>query len=279
MAQIFFTKSGRRPSAFATLGLVIMFLSAVTFTGALFILGFFQQTSPVPQELLDWRLKLLELANMLLLGGSAVTIAGLLHGRFSSRVRTSWRGFIAVILGLAVAAPMWAFERAKSNNASLHDVTTNLLDPPYFIYLAERSYDTSSQLALMGGRLEASYVDNHTAAYSDLQTIRLPLPAATTLQIAEEIAVRLGWHLEDKKSSPDQMEWSVVHPLFQLRSNIVVRVRSVDADKVSLLDVRAVSRLGVTDYGINASLIREFQREILSQANGSNSAGKQDTLK
>ena len=154
MAQIFFTKSKRRPSAFATLGLVVVFLSLATLLGAGPVAGMFQPSSNEPEALLLWRLKLLELTRLLLMGGSFVTLIGILHGRFSSRVRTSWRGFVAVALAGLVALPLWAFTNAKNSAPILHDITTNISDPPYFRHLPERSYDTSQPALMKGGRLD-----------------------------------------------------------------------------------------------------------------------------
>ena len=262
MAQIFFTKSERRPSAFATLGLVILFLAITTLTGAGPILGYFQQTSGIPEEVFLWRLKLLDLVTMLLLGGSAATLIGILHGRFSNRVRTSWRGFLAVVLAVAVAVPLWFFEQAKSKTAPLHDVTTDLADPPYFRKLEERSYDTSNPTSMMGGRLDLNYKQIHQAAYGEFSPLEVTASTKQTLNAVQRVAERLGWTVESVSQQYGQVEASYLSTLLQLRSNIVIRVRSVDTSTKTLLDIRAVSLLGVSDYGINARLLREFLSEI-----------------
>lgn len=262
MSQIFFTKSKQRPSAFSTLGLMIVFLAAVTLLGAVPVLGFIQQSSTNPEEIYLWRFKLLELANLLLLGGSAVTLAGILHGRLSSRVRTSWRGFLAVALAIFVAAPLWLFDQVTDNTLPLHDITTNLEDPPYFMHLAERSYDTGRTEALQGGRLDMNYMLLHRQSFPDLKPLVMNARPEQSLEALQRAAARLGWKIENQSKQYLQLEASYIHPLLQLRSNIVMRLRPIAAGEQSTLDIRALSLLGVSDYGMNARLIRDFLLEI-----------------
>lgn len=265
MAQIFFTKSNRRPSSFATLGLAVIFLSAATLLGAGPILGFFQQTSSIPDDIYNWRLRLLELVNLLLLCGSTLTIIGILHGRFSSRVRISWRGFVSVLMAMCVAGPLWLLEQAKKNAPNLHDITTNISDPPYFQYLEERSYSTNQHGNIKGGRLDPNYTSIHQKHFGTLKPLQLDASPSVTITSALQIAKRLGWTIENKHNQLNQIEATSIDPFLQLRSNIVLRVRPVDAGKRSILDIRAVSLLGVSDYGMNARLINKFLAEIRAE--------------
>ena len=262
MTHLFFTKSKRRPSAFATLGLAIVFLAWVTLLGAGPVLGFFQQSSAQPEALYNWRLKLLDLVSLLLLGGSLTTLIGILHGRFSHRVRTSWRGFVAVLLALSVAAPLWFLNQAKNIAPVLHDITTNITDPPYFRHLTERSYDTSKLAAVIGGRLDMKYAVRHQAAYADLRTHIINTSPKQAMDLIHRAAEQLGWNIEDHNTKYFQLEASYVHPILHLRSNMVIRVRPIADSTSSHVDIRAASVLGTTDYGVNARLIREFLIEI-----------------
>ena len=268
MAQIFFTKSKQRPSAFATLGLVVVFLSFVTLAGAGPVTGMYQQSSIEPEVLLQWRLQLLELARLLLLAGSLITLIGILHGRFSSRVRTSWRGFVAVTITGLVALPLWAFTNAKNNAPILHDITTNISDPPYFRHLPERSYSTNQLADMRGGRLDSNYVQTHTENHSSIKTLLMDATPKRGLDAAIRAANEMGWTLEHRSDQYNQAEFSYVHPFYQLRSNIAVRMRkgpNSEDGKTSTADIRAVSLVGTTDYGLNAALVREFLIEIAKQ--------------
>jgi len=265
MAQIFFTKSKQRPSVFATFGLVVVFLSLVTLLGAGPVTGWYQQTNQDPEALLRWRLKLMELTGLLLVGGSFATFVGILHGRFSSRVRTSWRGFVAVMIGVLVAIPVWLFSNAANNSPPIHDVSTDLVDPPYFRHLEERSYSTSLLFEILGGRLDPSYAAVHGEAYPDISPIRINITPTVGLKISVRVAEKLGWTIENTSAQYGQVEASYLHPFYNLRSKIAIRVR-VDGKKTngeaSIIDIRAVLGTGVTDYGLNAELIREFLVEF-----------------
>jgi len=262
MSQLFFKKSQRRPSAFATLGLIVTFLAFVILLGAGPILGFLQQTSSVAAEVFLWRLKLLDLATLLLMVGSFVTIIGILHGRLSRRVRTSWRGFIAVTFAILVAIPLWFLERAKSESAALHDITTDISDPPYFRTLSERSYDTSAPYFMLGGRLDPNYIAKHRSAYSDLAPLQWASGPTDALNATERAARQLGWIIDAKSAQYGQLEAHVINPFLWLRTDIVIRAKPTPLSDGSTIDIRAVSPQGITDYGSNASLIRDFLVEM-----------------
>ena len=268
MAQIFFTKSNRHPSAFATLGLVVIFLSFVTLTGAGPVTGMYQQSSAEPEALLQWRLQLLELARLLLMTGSLITLIGILHGRFSSRIRTSWRGFVAVAVAGILALPLWAFTNAKNGAPMLHDITTNISDPSYFRHLPERSYSTNQIANMRGGRLDSNYAQIHAENYPNIEPLLLDATPKQSLDAAIIAANKMNWTLEHRSDQYNQAEFSYVHPFYQLRSNIAVRVRKGPGStkgNTSTVDIRAVSPVGTTDYGLNATLAREFFIELAKQ--------------
>jgi hypothetical protein len=268
MAQIFFTKADRKPSAFATLGLIVMLMAAVCLLTAGPILGFFQLDAPEPTDIFDWRLRVFALTKIILALGSFFTIIGILHGRFSSRVRMSWRAFVAVLLAGLITAPI-AYVHFAEKNAPIHDVSTNLDDPPYFRILAERSYETSAPELMAGGRLDMGYSLAHGSTYPFLVPIEVNLPAGTVAATAQAAAEQIGFNISASRITTRQIEASYRDPVLQLTSYIVIRVRPSVASSGSILDIRAVSRVGVSDYGINARLIEKFKdqfNELLADA-------------
>jgi len=255
MTKIFFTKAKQRPSLFASLGLVVVILAAAVLLLAGPILGYIQQTSNLPEQIFEWRLKIFSLVGLFLLGGSSLTLIGILHGRLSSRVRTSWRGFVAVLLAACVALPLWLIDKANRTAPALHDITTNIADPPYFRQLRERSYSTESAVDLLGGRLDPNYASLHHSAFPDLKPLRIAAPPGEVLKLVEVLVERQGWTLADTRLADGYIEASAINPWLQLRTDIAVRVRPNDAGASSLVDIRAVSELGVGDFGISAQLV------------------------
>ncbi len=256
MSRIFFTKAGQKPSAFASLGLIIMIMTVIAFVCAGPVLGFWQSSSDNPEDLFLLRIKLLDLVNKLLIAGSLLTAIGILHGRFSSRVRISWRGMAATVLALSIATCMWFIDTAIRTSPVLHDITTDINDPPYFTHLTERSYDTNKPETFTGSRLSLTYSETLTGAYPHIMTITSKLKPEKMLIVAERLAKEMMWNINAVEQRNQQIEAVYTSPWFRLRSNIAIRVRADDAG--SKLDIRATSALGLSDFGINAALIEDF---------------------
>jgi len=264
MAQIFFNKSGRRPSAFATLGLIVMLLAFLSLFVAWPVLGYFQLGSLYPESLFSWRLQLLSLTRIFLMIGAAFTIIGILHGRFSVRVRMSARAFMAVVVGGLIAAPL-AYLEILGRDHPLHDLTTDIGDPPHFELLAERSYDTATEASMQGGRLDMAYEDTHHARYPSLQPVHFNLPAETLLVAAKEALAALGWQRPNGTLAQNQLEGTAKSPYLFLETRVVLRVRSTAAGERSVLDFRALSPVGVSDYGMGERRFQEFMTALNQQ--------------
>lgn len=267
MAPIFFTKDVVKPSLFTTLGLLFLLLTAIALLLAGPVLGTIQQSSSYAETIYSWRLKALLLVQLLLLAGSGLTFMGILHGLVSQRVRIGWRGLTGTILAVTLAFSLWHIEKVEALSPGLHDVTTNLTDPPYFQVLAERSYDASIPALVEGGRLDRTYASNHRQLFPSLAPLKLSTGALKVRLAVKRTVETLGWHLEHTSNSGTYTEAYYTDPWLQLRSNIVIRVRSDAAGGGSVLDIRAVSVLGISDYGVNIRLIRRFLSEMRRQLN------------
>lgn len=262
MSRIFFKKAGQKPSIFSTLGLILMIMTVLVFISAGPILGIWQNDSATPGTFFDLRIKLLDLDQKLLIAGTLLTLLGILHGRFSSRVRTSWRGISAAVIAALVAATMWQIDQSIRQSPILHDITTDIQDPPFFTTLNERSYDSSMPENFVGSRLSANYAKTHTISYPHIQPVISSLDEVKLFEKALDAARKCGWAIAASDANSRHLEAVYTSPWFRLQSNIVIRVREDAAG--SKLDIRATSALGLSDFGINAALIEEF-KEALNQ--------------
>jgi uncharacterized protein (DUF1499 family) len=50
--------------------------------------------------------------------------------------------------------------------------------------------------------------------------------------------------------------------LFRFKDDIVLRVRPTDTGEGSIVDMRSVSRVGVSDLGVNAKRVRSFLADL-----------------
>lgn len=193
----------------------------------------------------------------LLIGGAIAALAlilavvGLLMGRR--------RGFPArgpAIVGLVLSLLFVGFLASRPLTAgsapAIHDVTTDLADPPTFETLPLRP----DNLAGVGT------LDNwrriHAQAYGDLRPVTIAKPVATVTANALRLAREAGWDIAAGDAAGGHIEATASVSYIRFRDDVVIRIVPVDGGAGSRVDMRSVSRIGVGDLGVNARRIRAF---------------------
>ena len=79
---------------------------------------------------------------------------------------------------------------------------------------------------------------------------------AETMQKAIDAARSLGWHVAASDAASGRLEATATTTFFGFKDDIVVRIRHEGTG--SRVDVRSVSRVGLSDLGANADRIRKY---------------------
>ena len=165
--------------------------------------------------------------------------------------------------GLAVAGvTAWIpYDLRMTANAlpRIHDISTDLADPPAFVRAAELRVKGEHPVAYDGPEVAAM----QRKAYPDLVTLELKAPRDKVLLAASAALVSMGLEITASDMAAGRIEAVATSRLFGFKDDVVVRVRS--AESGSRVDVRSKSRVGRHDFGANAKRIRAF-RERLSAA-------------
>ncbi len=164
------------------------------------------------------------------------------------------RGRALVALAIAVLATWlpWSWQEQARSVPPIHDISTDLDDPPAFVAIVPLRTDAPNPVAYAGAETAAL----QRQAYPDLVTSRLALPAAEAFTAAEEAARDLGWTIVAASPNEGRLEASDTTFWFRFTDDIVVRIRPEGSG--SRLDVRSKSRVGRSDVGTNAARIRRF---------------------
>jgi len=102
----------------------------------------------------------------------------------------------------------------------------------------------------------AEIAAKQAGAYPDLKTIPLSLPPEQAFGVALATAQRMGWRIVAAVPTEGRIEASDTTFWFGFIDDIVIRVRP--EGNGALLDIRSVSRVGLSDVGTNAGRIRKF---------------------
>ena len=164
--------------------------------------------------------------------------------------------FVLAVVGLLVGAtatgvPWWLQQQARSV-PRIHDVTTDPDDPPAFVAVLPLRAGARNPAAYGGQAVAAE----QRRGYPDLRSVDLAVPPDRVLAASEAAAWQLGWAIVAVAPAEGRLEATATTFWFGFKDDVVVRVRPRDSG--SRLDVRSVSRVGLSDLGANAARIRRF---------------------
>lgn len=132
----------------------------------------------------------------------------------------------------------------------IHDVTTDLANPPAFAVLAMRKDNLAGVESLDQWR------ELHRKAYSDIAPITLRMTPDAVIARAQTLVSERGWTIAP--GAAGRIEATDTVSPFKFKDDVVI-VATPSADGQStLVNMRSVSRVGASDFGINAKRIREF---------------------
>lgn len=176
-------------------------------------------------------------------------IGAALAWRRGARARMA-QGVAAALL--AAILTVWGISlRSQTAGAPrIHDVTTDLADPPQFAVIPPRDYGDQRPYT------HEEWLEQHRAGYGDLTSLRLDLAVAPATERAERVAREMGWEIAVADPAQGRVEATDTTFWFRFKDDIVIRIRPEGSG--SVLDVRSVSRVGRGDAGTNARRIREF---------------------
>jgi hypothetical protein len=158
------------------------------------------------------------------------------------------RGFAWTLLGVVVsvamiAVPVYWLYRAQ-HSPRIHDITTDTADPPRFEAILPLRRDAPNSAAYGGEAIAAQ----QQAAYPDIHSLLIARPPGEVFDLALAKVRAHGWQ------ATDTTLW------FGFKDDVVIRIRAMAGG--SRVDMRSVSRVGLSDVGTNARRIRCFLQEM-----------------
>ncbi|MFP4278130.1 MAG: DUF1499 domain-containing protein [Wenzhouxiangella sp.] len=170
------------------------------------------------------------------------------------KVRSGRTGSLlfSLVLGAVVACvPLLQLQQARTL-PRIHDITTDVVDPPAFRAIAPLRADAPNPPEYQG----ADIAEQQRAAYPDIQPLMLEAYPAIVFDHALETARGMGWEIVAAEPGRGIIEATDTTFWFGFKDDVVVRILA-EGDG-SRVDVRSKSRVGLSDVGANAARIRAF---------------------
>lgn len=186
--------------------------------------------------------------------GGAATVAGLAAGllayRRGARVGTLLAA-VAFLVGMAAFVIPFQWQRAARNVPPIHDITTDLENPPAFEAVVPLRADAPNTL-----ERPPVLTEQQRQGYPDIAPITLTMPADQVFDRALAAAQDAGWQIVTADKGSGRIEATATTRWFGFQDDVVVRLTPWGAG--TRVDVRSVSRVGRSDAGTNARRIRAY---------------------
>jgi uncharacterized protein (DUF1499 family) len=170
------------------------------------------------------------------------------------------RGFVddgpSLFIGIAISALIIAVMVVQVIGANsvppIHNISTDVVDPPQFNAVVPLRGEDTNPLEYNADEIGPVQLD----AYPEVTTLVLPTSRADALDRVVEVLTEMGLEIVLTDREAGTVEATATTFWFGFKDDMVVRVRGDDAE--AIVDARSVSRVGVSDLGVNASRILEF---------------------
>lgn len=190
------------------------------------------------------------------LAAVAVSLMGLVRTRPGAGRRGLLLSVLGVVLGATVFWVPYGYQRLAQSVPPIHDITTDTESPPQFEAVVPLRPDGANSLRYGGDSLAR----RQREAYPDIRPAVFDSPDATVFQAALDTATELGWRIVASDEGDGRIEAVDTTVWFGFRDDIVVRIGTNNGE--TRVDVRSVSRVGVSDVGKNAERIRDFMAAL-----------------
>lgn len=196
------------------------------------------------------------------------------------RPRAAWAAALVALIIPASGLGYLGWVRAQAANIPpIHDVTTDIANPPAPspALLSIRTAAEANPVADLRAPLVAAdpYRDPRFAkygkkslgqvghdAYPGLRTAALDVAPNTAFAAALKVASAMGWTVVTQDPKAGVIEATAGTFWFGFKDDVVVRVRSGPGGQGSRVDVRSISRVGLSDLGANAKRIETYLARV-----------------
>ena len=188
-------------------------------------------------------------------GGAALVLL-IVQALFMRKTLTLSSGVIALVFSVvAIAMPLNMMNKAEGVPA-IHDISTDLVNPPKFVAIAPLRANASNPVEYAG---EETAVQQRKA-YPELVTLSFAQSKADLMTASEQAVKNLGFSVVSANTATGIVEATDTTTWFGFKDDVVIRIK--DEGSQRFVDIRSKSRVGRSDLGKNAERIHSIINEL-----------------
>ncbi len=191
----------------------------------------------------------LKWAAILAMVGLAVSLVAF----YVTRIRKTRRGTVLAVLGAIIAlssvTPPLIWMQRATEAPRIHDITTDTTHPPAFDAVLPLRRDAPNPIEYGG----ADIARQQQAFYPEVKPAMFSLPPRQLFESALAVAKEMGWRIVAADPEAGRIEATDTTFWFGFKDDVVIRITPHNGG--SRVDVRSLSRVGLSDVGTNAERI------------------------
>jgi len=195
------------------------------------------------------------------LAAGLISLAALIVSR-NSRPGVLFMGLLGLLIAAVTAYIPWSYKRTVSSVPYIHDITTDVSNPPEFVAAGRLRREGDHPVAYDGPEVGAQ----QKAAYPDLEPLITKAPKEKVFDVAKSTLANMGLEITDANPADGRLEAVDTTLLYGFKDDMVVRIQ--ESAQGTRVDVRSKSRVGRSDLGVNAKRIRTFLTKLRSALPG-----------
>ena len=195
---------------------------------------------------------LMRYAAYLGIAAAVVSLIGLALSRGVGRLVAG----IGLLAGAIAFFMPWNLRRDARQYPPIHDITTDVQNPPVFVAVAPLRRDAPNPVEYQGD----SVAVEQQKAYPDIRPLMMAMPVDSAFSLALRTAREMDWELVEQNRAEGRIEATATTPWMGFKDDVVIRVTA--ASGISRVDVRSKSRVGRGDVGANAKRIRQYLERL-----------------
>lgn len=232
---------------------------------------------------------------MLIIASLGMAVIALTAGLFKApRFQPTLVALVALLIAGSVFGRMSAMRALGQSVPPIHDIQTDWSDPVYFseTLMQVRNADGESNkvepnpvfnpesessfankpIAQIQAEAVDAFADQDAVYYKRLEPLYFDQSPAELATIVESLVESKGWDLVGTPSSGSdtgeelQVEATATSAMYGFKDDVAIRIRPVEG--ATRVDMRSVSRVGVSDLGANSKRINLFMRDLQDKADG-----------
>ncbi|MGQ0579034.1 MAG: DUF1499 domain-containing protein [Betaproteobacteria bacterium] len=189
------------------------------------------------------------------LAGALLSLLGLVVTR-ARPAKILVTALVGIAVGSIAAYVPWSWKQTLDAHPYIHDITTDLNNPPQFVAAKGLRKEGDHPVDYDGPEV----AEKQRQAYPDIVTLSMAADKDKVFAAAEAALHAMKLKVVDVNAAEGRIEANQTSTFYGFTDDFVVRVVADGAG--AKVDVRSKSRVGRSDLGQNAKRIRIFLREL-----------------